>query len=403
MTDGIMNGLGTLSLRRASKASHTCTLPMPLVPIPTKPIAGSYDFYHVNVIVSGVLALFSTFVMLALVWRHATKMSRPREQLYIIRICLFIPILAIGLWVAILVPRTFVYLDSIINIFEAITLTCFFLFICEILASPPSSATPSSPPSRRALFLSPLVTKAQRQNLPLTSGSIFNIFRRNWIGVAQCVPVALVVAVAAVATEAAGVYCLTAHDAHHAHIYLVVVRTISTFSALVGVLRTTLPLRAELKQHRAITKLWAFKALIFLQVVQDLAFSVLDSVAPDSVTNSEVLSEVDFLVGLPSLLVEAELVLFALFFHYAYSVSLYELSDEQQRAGARYAGYGWRLIPEIFKIRNLPVLIWFAFHIREEAEIHESETRSQGHLLSELPRGRHERLGSSSTQGSRGK
>lgn len=118
------------------------------------------------------------------------------------------------------------------------------------------------------------MTRARQLDVPLTNGRVFNVFRRSWIAVAQGIPVAWGVAIAAIATEAAGVYCLTAHDSHHAHLYLIVFKTISTFTALLAVLRTTLPVRADLKKHRAMTKLWAFKALIFLQVAQDVSSSL---------------------------------------------------------------------------------------------------------------------------------
>ncbi|KAI0538941.1 organic solute transporter Ostalpha-domain-containing protein [Xylaria digitata] len=397
-----MDGLVTLFPRSGGKS---CDLPSPLVPIPTEPIVGSKDFYHVNVIVSGALAIFSTIVVLALIWRHATNMSRPREQLYIIRICLLLPIFAIVLWVGIYIPRTYVYLYSVVVFCEPITLMCFFLFICETLAAPISTSSsplpsPTTPPSRRSIFLSPLVTRARRLGVPLTGARVFNPFRRNWIGVAQGIPIAWTVAIAAIATEAAGVYCLTAHDSHHAHIFLIVFKTISTFLALLAVLRTTLPVGAEVKKHRAMPKLWAFKALIFLQVAQDFIFSIVNSNAPRSLTESKTVSQIDFITGIPSLVVEIELVIFAVFFHYAYSVSMYQLSEEQKRAGEQYAGYGWRLIYKIFDIRDVFALIVFAFRVRQEVEKYEAEIQDQGTTVSELPQSRHSRLESSSTQGS---
>ncbi|GAP85411.2 putative organic solute transporter Ost-alpha [Rosellinia necatrix] len=374
-----MNTLASLVLRR-SGSSTTCDLPTPLVPIPTEPIAGSKDFYHVNVIVSGALAIFSTLVVSVLMWRHATNMSRPREQLHILRICLLLPIFAIVLWVGVYIPRTYVYLYSVVVICEPVTLTCFFLFICETLAAPAPTApddsdSPSSAPplSRRAVFLSPLTARARRLGVPLTDGRALNRFRLNCAGVAQGMPIAWAVALAAIASEAAGAYCLTAHDAHHAHLYLIVFKTISTFTALLAVLRTTLPVREELKQHRAVTKLWAFKALIFLQVAQDFIFSIVNSNAPRSLTESKTVSKIDFITGIPSLVVEVELVIFALFFHYAYSVSLYQLTDEQKRAGRTYEAHGWRLIYKVLDIRDVLALITFTFRIRSEAEAHEAE------------------------------
>ncbi|KAJ3575295.1 hypothetical protein NPX13_g4082 [Xylaria arbuscula] len=349
-------------------------------------------------------------------------MSRPREQIHIIRICLLLPIIASVFWVGVYIPRYYVYVYAIVVFCEPVTLMCFFLFICETLAAPVSgpSYSPSSTPSRRDIFLSPLVTRARLNGVSITDKSVFAPFRTNWVGIAQNVPVIWTVAIAIIATEAAGVFCLTAHDAHHAHIYLVVFKTISTFSALLHVLRTTLPIGSEVKKHRAMAKLWGFKALIFLQVAQDVSclmplstgeqifeeldeeqnifiFSIIDSHAPKSITESTTISQVDFITGVPALVAEIELVIFAVFFHYAYSVSVYKLSDEKKREGEIYQGYGWHLIYKVFDIRDIFALIAFTFRIRQEvvskeAEMRSLETPSCGHG--------HARVLSDSTEGS---
>ncbi|KAI1279397.1 organic solute transporter Ostalpha-domain-containing protein [Xylaria sp. FL0933] len=391
----MMDGLAVLSPR--SNPDPSCKLPYPLDPVATQPIAGSKDFYHVNTIVSGALALFSILVTFALIGQHVRYMSRPREQIYIIRICLLLPIIAVVFWVGVYIPRYYVYLYAIIVFCEPVTLVCFFLFICETLAAPVSGPPPppDSPPSRRTIFLSPLATRARLRGDPVTNHHIFGQYRRAWFGVAQNIPVAWAVAIAIIATEAANVYCLTAHDAHHAHIYLIVFKTISTFAALLAVLRTTLPVRSEVRRHRAIAKLWAFKALIFLQVAQDFIFGIIDSKAPASITNSKTISSVDFITGIPGLVAEIELVIFSVFFHYAYSVSMYQLSDEQKRAGQHYEGYGWRVIYKVFDIRDIFALIHYSFYIREEVEMKQAEIQG-----TEMPSGRHMRLGSNSTQGS---
>ncbi|KAK5630505.1 hypothetical protein RRF57_006220 [Xylaria bambusicola] len=360
----------------ARKNDPSCKLPSPLNPIPTDPIVGSKDFYHVNVIVSGALAIFSISVTFALIWRHITHMSRPREQIYIIRICLLLPIIAAVFWVGVYIPRYYVYTYAIVVFCEPVTLMCFFLFICETLAAPVSGPALPTPPSRRDVFLSPLVTRARLTGGSVTDKSLFNPFRFNWYGIAQNVPIIWAVAIAIIATEAAGVYCLTAHDAHHAHIYLIVFKTISTFAALLYVLREVLPVRSEVKKHRAMAKLWGFKALIFLQVSQDFIFSIIDSRAPRSITESTKISQVDFITGVPALVAEIELVVFSVFFHYAYSVSVYRLSDEQKRAGEHYKGYGWRLIYKVFDIRDIFALILFPFRIREEVVSKEEEMQT---------------------------
>ncbi|KAI2641052.1 hypothetical protein GGS21DRAFT_487382 [Xylaria nigripes] len=158
---------------------------------------------------------------------------------------------------------------------------------------------------------------------PLTAKRFFNTFLLNWICLAQNIPISGALAIVAIATEANGVYCLTSHVSHHAYTYVTIIKTISTILALTSVLRMTLPVKVELKKHRAM----------------DFVFSFIDLIAPASTTHGKIISRVDFVTGIPSLILEVELVFFALFFHYAYSI--YKVLDIRD---------GFALVPFAFLI-----------------------------------------------------
>ncbi|CAJ2499802.1 Uu.00g026550.m01.CDS01 [Anthostomella pinea] len=360
----------------AKGRNTTCEIPAPYTPSPTTPVAGRYDFYHLNVIVSGACAAFSTVVILLLMWQHATHMSKPKEQMHILRIAWFIPVYAIGIWIMILEPRVYVYLLSFIVIYEAYALAYFYLLLCEILAEPADAAL-----GERAVLLSPLIAHARRKGVSVTNANGFFSphwrFRRHFVEAFQCPPLMVLLMVAGVTTQATGTYCLTAHDAVHAHLYLVVVQIVSMVAAIIGVVHTYVPLRRELKEHRALSKLWAFKLLIFLQVAQGLAFSILDGISPPSIENSDVFSPIDIIVGIPLLIVSCELVFFAIFFHYAYSVAPYQLSDEQLRSGQRYAMHCWRVWWDILKIHDLIAATKFMFRLGEEIRLLERDMQMQ--------------------------
>ncbi|KAH9906220.1 hypothetical protein F4778DRAFT_778614 [Xylariomycetidae sp. FL2044] len=244
------------------------------------PIAGFFDFYHLNVILSGACAAFSTVVILLLMRRHATHMSRPKERiqhtrLSILRICWFISVFAIGMWIMILVPRTYVYLLS-------------FLILSEPADSSPSpssgsssSGSSSTTPKRGEIFLSPLVAHCRRTNWALADESTFfrpySRFRRHWFEVFQ------------LPRRHGAPHGRERRHPGHGHI-------VSMVAAVIGVVHAYVPLRRELREHRALSKFWAFKLLIFLQVAQGLAFSILDGIKPLSLADSEYLSSVDILV-----------------------------------------------------------------------------------------------------------
>ncbi|KAI1264969.1 organic solute transporter Ostalpha-domain-containing protein [Xylariaceae sp. FL1019] len=370
-----MEALSASNIFSRALKKHECTLPRPLLPEPTDHIAGSYDFYHLNVIISGIFALLAIFITIGLIVRHATHISKPRQQLQIIRICTFVPLFAIGLWVSIYLPRAYVYIDASIFIIEPIAVTCFYFFVCEIASL---HISPGGNPSFRDVFLAPLIAAAHRcgnQRIDQSPDmSILKFKRLNWL-VLQGIPASLLIGILMIITEAKGIFCLTAHDAQHAHLYLLAFKGIVTGALLIAVVRTTVPLKGELRAQnaKALTKLAVFKLLIFLQVTQSAAFGILASVNPPSVRNSTTLSEADWLIGIPGLLTEIELVLFAIFFHYAYGVSLYTLTDEKRAAGEEYVSYGWGIIPKIFIIPELPAFWKFVKNILREIEAYQAE------------------------------
>ena len=100
-----------------------------------------------------------------------------------------------------------------------------------------------------------------------------------------------------------------------------VVNTIFTALAVIGVVRLYLRLKAELKPHKALSKLICLKALVFVAVGQSIIFGVLaKSVSPQPAPK---LSYLDVTVGLPNVLVSCEMVLFSLLFLWAYPASSY--------------------------------------------------------------------------------
>ncbi|KAI1338343.1 organic solute transporter Ostalpha-domain-containing protein [Xylariaceae sp. FL0016] len=358
-----------------SALATACDLASPIVSIATTPIVGSLQFYHLNTIVSGACAAFSTAVILSLMYQHATHLSRVNEQLHVLRICAFIPVYSIGIFLMVLAPRVYIYLLSFLVIYEAYALAYFYLLLCEILSEPDSGG--SSSDVQRATFLAPLAAHARRAGRSVADKkgffSPFQRFRRHWVLVFQCPPLTVVLMVATVSTQATGYYCLTASDAAHAHLYLIVVQIASMVGAVIGVVHTYAPLRRELKEHRALSKLWAFKLLIFLQVAQSLAFSILDGIDPPSIADSEFLSSTDVLIGLPLLIVSCELVFFAVFFHYAYSVTPYKLTSEEKGAGQTYSIHGWQVWWEVLKIHDLIAATKFMTRIFKEAQLLELE------------------------------
>ncbi|KAI0474077.1 hypothetical protein GGR56DRAFT_563650 [Xylariaceae sp. FL0804] len=397
--------MARMRMRSAGAPEIVCTFPQPIKPVATTPIAGHYDFHQLSAIVSGACAAFTVATMLVLMYRHATTMSRPREQIPILRVCLFVPVYAVATWIMVIAPRAYVYLLACVVVYEAYALACFYLLVCEILlardgdddgggggvgagvgdvdggwtrARMGRSGSGKDDGRRRAtadVFLAPLKSHARRKGrfgAAEGAGVIArffaprNRFLRHWVEIFQCVPVTLALLAATAATQATRRYCLTASSAGFAHLYLVVVQIVSMVGAVVGVVHTYAPLRRELRGHRVMARLWAFKLFIFLGVGQNLAFSILEHVDPPSIADSAALSQVDVVIGLPLLILSCELVFFALFFHYAYAVAPYRLDAATLRAGERYATHGWRMWLDVLNPSDVIAATLFTFRLRRE-------------------------------------
>ncbi|KAH7021244.1 uncharacterized protein B0I36DRAFT_334105 [Microdochium trichocladiopsis] len=93
-----------------------------------------------------------------------------------------------------------------------------------------------------------------------------------------------------------------------------------------------MPLKAELQPHRTMSKLWAFKLLIGLQVLQSVIYQILTALDPSPLVPSAYLSPVDIGIGIPMMIVNIEMVFFAMFYYYAYTVGPYKLQSGETRA-----------------------------------------------------------------------
>lgn len=245
----------------------------------TAPLAGTWDFFTVSEVVTGASAALTLVIILALMARHATHLSRPNEQLNILRIASYLPILAVGSLVRVAAPPSFIYLDPWLDLAQAVALCNFFLLMCQFVS--PSNR-------RREMFFAGLPasstkkkssSSARRQQQENNYNDAdaarqegLRSYRRMWLMIFQYPIVSLLVAVFTAITEAAGVYCLTSSSAHFAHLWLNLAHVVSLFMAVLTSLRLCNSLRKQLAHHRPLAKLLAFKALVALEIVVEVRF-----------------------------------------------------------------------------------------------------------------------------------
>ncbi|KAF7537506.1 hypothetical protein G7054_g3648 [Neopestalotiopsis clavispora] len=375
-----------------SNSTHVCDKPAFEITT-TAPIVGNFQFHELNMIISGACAAVSTIMLLVLMARHALNLSKPQEQANILRICLFIPVYAIGSFIEICAPAAYIYLRPWLNTAQAVAVANFFLLVCLLLSSEADD--------RRDVFLAPM--RAMRAKSTKGAAKAANGYQRTWLVIFQYPVVSVLVSIFTDITQGANVYCFGSRHAYWASLWLEIVDKISMVLAVIAVLRTYGQLKEELKPHRALGKLFAFKALIGLQFLQQIIYMILTRIDPSPLEPTDTLSYTDMEAGIPLLLVSLELVIFSVFFHFAYSVTPYRLTSYQPKppsaaleegsefitkpAAGSYQGgaLGARAWVEMLNPSELIAAILFTFKMQSEAR--KSAMRWGGETSSAAPLG----------------
>ncbi|KAJ3579986.1 hypothetical protein NPX13_g579 [Xylaria arbuscula] len=322
----------------------------------TQPLFGNTTFYEFNKILSGTSVAFAIVVISFVLVMHATHASKPNEQLKIMRIGLFFPILGILSFLAVAFPTAAVYIDPWAVFVEAIALGAFFLLLCEFIS-------PSS--HQRDVFFAALPTTSE-SGKPAKNG--LEWFRLQWILIFQFPVVMLLVSVFTDVTQAAGVYCQFMNSAHFAKLWLTIATYLSTGAAVVAIFRFYGRLKRQLAPYGALKKLLSFKIIVFLTTFEGILFNILDSA--EKLEPTAVLTRADLLYGIPKLLTCLELVPLSLFFAYAYSYRPYLLENvrRQQESANHITSYSGGLSMLITMWSPLETIraIGFAFTMNRE-------------------------------------
>ncbi|KAK8054963.1 hypothetical protein PG993_000190 [Apiospora rasikravindrae] len=307
-----------------------CPMPRPLVETETSPLAGGKTFYWLNLYVTAGCAAFTTLTILILMFRHATHLSRPNEQLNILRICCYLPIFAIGLFLEAAFPNSYAYLSSWLDFFQAIALANFFLLMCQYIS-------PSD--EQRDAFFAVFQVPASKTSLcrgrrrgnkggkDKQEPNGLEWYRGLWWCIFQYPVIQFGISVFTDITEGARVYCLVSSSPHFAHLWLDIAHNVSLTMAVLAALRMYSALKKELAHHRPLAKLLAFKLLVAVTGLIQLVYWILRSsvVHNNPLHPTATLSWSDEYIGIPVLILSLLCVPFSVFFHHAYSVSPYYL------------------------------------------------------------------------------
>jgi len=281
---------------------------------PIETMAGGMTFHQIATIVAGVCALWAGLLIVGLIFLHATHFSNPLEQKQIIRVITIIPSFALISFLCVLfdgAPSP--YIHGGLDIGEAIPMAAFFVLISTYLVPDEGD---------RFSFFDQLAVVDRKGN-PKSGGGSLSWYKRLCFMVFQWVPISLILWIATIITMAANIYCATSNKPHFAHIWITIVRIISTVMAIMAILRLYRRMKHVLKPRGVLKQLFCFKFCVFLNFLQTIIFSFLNS--SGNLKPNKYLTYDDISNGLPSLILCCEMAIIAPVFYFAYSIKPYKI------------------------------------------------------------------------------
>ncbi|KAK1965029.1 DUF300-domain-containing protein [Colletotrichum sublineola] len=341
----------------------------------SQPLFGNMSFYTFNMILSGSFTAASCLIIFALMFLHATHLSKSNEQIKILRISLIIPFWSIFSFLSVCFPTAEVYLHPWLEFVQAICLGTFFLLLCEFVS-------PSA--QHRDVFFAALTVKNKKAANGEENG--LEWFRKMWFAVFQYPVVTLLVAIVTAITQAAGVYCEFASKTHFAKLWLSIISNVSLTVAIVAVLRFFMQLKPHLSEHRPISKFAAFKLVVTLTFLENIIFWILRDTG--ALKPTATLTDADLRIGIPSMLICLEMLPLAAFFHYAYSYRPYVIGsgrasrplagDHEAYAPRTYSGGPGGLWALIELWNPMEIVEAVAFGLRMKAEERKQQRAQKG-------------------------
>jgi hypothetical protein len=158
-----------------------------------------------------------------------------------------IPVFAAVSFLSVAFPESSTYLHPVSALYEALALASFFLLLCAFVDEDDHE--------REAFFSS---TGTQKQHVAAT------------IGAFQFPCVALLLLIVTVITQAVGTFCETSNKIYFAHIWVIILTILSTIVAIMSILRFYKVLKPTINNRKPLSKLLAFKAIVFLSFVQEV-------------------------------------------------------------------------------------------------------------------------------------
>jgi hypothetical protein len=148
-----------------------------------------------------------------------------------------------------------------------------------------------------------------------------------WIGIFQYCFIRPFFTLVAVITQANGRYCQSSKDPRFAYIWVAGFEGVSVTIAMFCLIQFYIQLKTDLAPHRPFLKITCIKLVIFFCFWQSWIISLLTTKS-GPIKQTEKISGADWRIGLPSMLVCFEMMIFAVMHHFAFPWKPYDLKRQ---------------------------------------------------------------------------
>ncbi|KXG49804.1 Organic solute transporter Ost-alpha [Penicillium griseofulvum] len=290
---------------------------------------GGITFHALALLVGGACAIIACIVSLVLILLHATHYSKPIEQRHIIRILFMVPVYSLVAWLSIFFYHDAVYFKVLGDCYEAFCISAFFSLMCHYIAPDLHSQKDyfrGIQPKEWLWPLSWLQKCCGGERIWRTPRSGLTWFNIVWVGVFQYCLMRVLMTIVAVVAQAFGVYCEESLSPAFAHIWTIVIESVSVTIAMYCLIQFYHQTSQDIKQHQPFLKILSIKLVIFLSFWQSTLINLLVSEGAISATNKMAMN--DLKVGLPELMINCEMAIFAILHLWAFSWKSYTLANQ---------------------------------------------------------------------------
>ncbi|KAG0324999.1 hypothetical protein BGZ99_001154 [Dissophora globulifera] len=273
------------------------------------------DLPRIGWIASGCFTVLSTAISLVLIYRHCQYYTKPNQQRYIVRMLLMVPIYAITSWFSFVYVREAVYYDTIRVLYEAFVIASFLILLLQYLGD-------SLEDQKRALKRH---KKTERWFFPLCCLK-YNPSRPHFLqymkwGILQYVPLNVFATVLTIVLQIQGAYCESSWNPKFGHVWILIINTTSVTIATYFLIMFYFTIREDLKEYSPFYKFLAVKLVIFFSFWQSVLIEGL--VYFGFIKATTYWSTNDISVGINAVLIDVEMVFFALMHLKAFSYKPY--------------------------------------------------------------------------------